>query len=167
MADPILRDWRLTDVASLARHANNIHVWNNLRDGFPYPYTERDAELFIQMVTRKPRPSVDKAIEVDGEAVGSIGITLHDGVERVSAEIGFFIGEAYWNRGITTEAIKQMSAYAFAHFPIERLYASVFDFNIASQRVLRKAGFVREAVLPRAAIKNGVVVDWLYFARYR
>jgi RimJ/RimL family protein N-acetyltransferase len=159
-----LREWQLSDAASLAENANSIHVWNNVRDYFPHPYSEEDGKYFIETVSSKPDPTTDMAIVVNGKAVGGIGIVLQTDVERISAEIGYWLGENYWNKGIMTEVVKQMTAYAFANFPLRKIYAPVFDFNIASQKVLQKAGFEREAILKQAAIKNGKVIDEHYYS---
>ena len=160
----ILREWQLSDVQSLAEHANNIKIWLNLRDGLPHPYSEEDARQFIANAMNMPRPARLLAIEVDGKAVGSIGITPHTDVERISAEMGYFIGEKYWNQGITTEVVKEMTAYAFNNFPLLKIYATPFDHNIASQRVLQKAGFELEAILKQAAIKNNRIMDLHYYS---
>ncbi|MDR1182144.1 MAG: GNAT family N-acetyltransferase [Bacteroidales bacterium] len=161
----ILREWQLSDAASLVEHANNIHVWNNLRDAFPYPYTEEDGQQFITKAMNIPKPTTLMAIEVDGKSVGSISITLHTDIERITAELGYFIGENYWNRGIMSEAVKEMVSYAFLHFPeLKKIYATPFGFNIASQRVLQKAGFECEGILKQTAIKNGKVIDEHYYS---
>jgi RimJ/RimL family protein N-acetyltransferase len=162
-----LREWRLSDAASLAGNANNINIWNNVRDRFPHPYFEENGRQFIEEALSKPKPATDLAIVVEGKAVGGVGIALQGDVERVSAEIGYWLGEDYWNRGIMTEAVKQMTEYAFANFPLQKIYTPVFDFNAASMRVLQKAGFKREAVLKKAAIKNGRVVDLHYYSIFR
>ncbi len=163
-----LREWQLSDAISLAENANNIHIWNNLRDRLSYPYTEKDGKEFIEMALSMPKPATLLAIAVDGKAVGSIGITLHTDVERISAELGYFIGENYWGKGIATEAVKQMVSYAFTNFPhLHKIYATPFDFNTASQKVLQKAGFEREAILKQAAIKNGKIVDMHYYSFFR
>ena len=159
-----LREWRLSDAASLAENANNMNIWNNLRDALPHPYSEEDGKLFIGMAISQPKPAPFLAIVVDGKAVGSIGISLHTDVERVTAELGYFIGESYWNRGIMTEAVKQMVVYTFTNFPLRKIYATPFDFNLASHKVLQKAGFEREAILKQAAIKNGKIVDLHYYS---
>ena len=163
-----LREWRLSDAASLAENANNINIWNNLRDGLPHPYSEEDGKQFIEMALAQPKPATLLTIAVDGQAVGSIGIVLRTDVERISAELGYFIGEKYWNKGIMTEIVKQMVSYAFANFPyLHKIYATPFDFNTASHRVLEKAGFAREAILKQAAIKNGQVVDLHYYSIFK
>ena len=163
-----LREWRLSDAASLAEQANNIRIWNNLRDGLPHPYSEKDGETFIKMALSQPKPAPLLAIVVDEKAVGSMGIVLRTDVERISAELGYFIGEAYWNRGIMTQAVKRMVTYAFTRFPqLVKIYATPFDFNIASHKVLQKAGFEREAILKRAAVKNGKIVDEHYYSIFK
>ena len=163
-----LREWRLSDAASLAENANNINIWNNLRDGLPHPYSEDDGKQFIEMALSMPKPATLLTIDVDGKAVGSIGITLHTDVERITAELGYFIGEKYWNRGIMTETVKQMVKYAFANFPeLRKIYATPFDFNAASHKVLQKAGFEREAILKQAAVKNGKIVDLYYYSIFK
>ncbi|MDR1632355.1 MAG: GNAT family N-acetyltransferase [Dysgonamonadaceae bacterium] len=160
-----LREWRLSDVASLAENANNIHIWNNVRDYFPNPYSEEDGRQFIEMVLAKPAPATDRAIVIDGKAVGGMGIVPQTDVERISAEIGYWLGEDYWNRGIMTAAVKEMTEYVFLNFPeLYKIYAPVFDFNLASQRVLQKAGFEREAILKQAAIKNDKIIDEHYYS---
>ena len=159
-----LREWQLSDVASLAENANNINIWNNVRDYFPHPYSEKDGKEYIEMVLSQPKPATILAIDVEGKAVGSIGIILQTDVERISAEIGYWLGEKYWNKGIVTEAIKQMLTYAFANFPLQKIYAPIFDFNIASQKILQKAGFEREAILKQGAIKNGKIIDLHYYS---
>ncbi|MDR1623360.1 MAG: GNAT family N-acetyltransferase [Tannerellaceae bacterium] len=160
-----LREWQLSDAASLAENANNIHIWNNLRDYFPHPYWEEDGKQFIGMTLGKPLPATEMALVIDGKAVGGIGIVLKTDVERIGAEIGYWLGENYWNRGVMTEAVKEMVSYVFLHFPeIRKIYATSFDFNIASQRVLQKAGFEREGILKQAAMKNGKVINLHYYS---
>ena len=163
-ANFLLREWQLSDKKSLAENANNINIWNNVRDYFPYPYSEKDGEVFIKTVLSNPKPAADMAIVIDGKAVGGVGIIPQDDVAKISAEIGYWLGESYWNRGIMTDAVKEMVAYVFAHFPLQKIYAPVFDFNIASQKVLQKAGFEREAVLKQAAVKNGKIIDLHYYS---
>lgn len=158
----LLRAWTFDDITSLAKNINNIHIWNNVRDGLPYPYTERDAEEYIGMTLNKAYVQ-DFAIVVDGEAVGGVGFIPLNDVERYSAELGYWIGEDYWNRGIMGEAIRQVVDYVFRETDIIRLFASVYGFNLASMRVLEKAGFTRQAVLRKAAVKNGKVIDMHYF----
>jgi RimJ/RimL family protein N-acetyltransferase len=161
-----IRAWAEADAEPLTRHANDREVSIHLRDRFPYPYGIEQARTFLGWIAKQPAPTV-WAIEVDGEAAGGIGIELHTDVERVSAEIGYWLGQAHWGRGIVTDALKAVTAEAFARFEITRLYAVPFADHIASVRVLEKAGYVREGHMRQSAIKNGVVRDQLLFAAYR
>ena len=162
----VLRSWRLEDAPSLARHADNVRVWANLRDRFPNPYTVEDAESWIRHCLRSA-PATDFAIVVAGEPVGGIGLVLQQDVERIGAEIGFWLGEALWGRGIMTAAVSAFAPWALDYYRLERLYAFVFEFNTGSARVLEKAGFVQEGRLKHAAVKQGRVIDQLLYARVR
>ena len=161
-----IRPWRDTDAASLQRHANNRLVSMHLRDRFPFPYDLEQARTFLGWITKQPSPTA-WAIEVGGEAAGGIGIEMHGDVERVSAEIGYWLGESAWGRGIATEALIAVRAEAFRQFEITRLYALPFADHTASIRVLEKSGFVREGHLRQSAIKDGKIRDQLLFAAYR
>ncbi len=161
-----VRSWRPDDVEALARHANSRAIWRNLRDRFPHPYTRADAELWIRLA-READPETHFAIAVGGEAVGSIGFELQTDVAYRSAEIGYWLGEAYWGRGIATEALVAVTAYAFAHFDLCRLYAFVFEWNPASARVLEKAGYVCEGRLRKSVTKEGRTIDCFLYARVR
>lgn len=158
----ILRPWQPEDSPSLAKHANNINVWNNLRDGFPHPYTSFDADSFINMAIQKPLVE-DLAIIVDSNAVGGIGFVPGTDIERISAEIGYWLSETYWGEGIMSSAIKDFANYVFDNTGIIRLFATIFEFNKASERVLQKAGFNKVGILHNSAIKNGKVIDMLYY----
>jgi RimJ/RimL family protein N-acetyltransferase len=158
----VVRSWASGDLASMVRHANNRRVWLNLRDRFPHPYTTRDGASFLQRVLGA-YPETSFAIAVDGEAVGGIGFMLHQDIERVSAEIGYWLGEAMWGRGICTDAVRAVTAYAVQQHGLTRVYAVPFTHNIASCRVLEKAGYVREGHMRRSAIKDGRICDqYLY-----
>jgi [ribosomal protein S5]-alanine N-acetyltransferase len=159
-----IRSWREGDEETLPLHANNRKVWLNLRDRFPQPYTRADAEHFIQRL-KGVTPETNFAIDVNGEAVGGIGLVLHDDVERCSAEIGYWLGESYWGRGITTAALCAMTEYAFKEFNLTRVYAVPYAGNAASLRILEKAGYICEGVMRRSAIKDGVVLDQLMYAK--
>jgi ribosomal-protein-alanine N-acetyltransferase len=158
-----VRSWRTSDVAALVRYANNHRIWLNLRDAFPHPYTKRDAHEFIRGV-RQRTPEMTFAIAVGDEAVGSIGFVLHADVERVSAEIGYWLAEPFWGRGITTDALAAVTAHAIEAHGLTRVYALPFAWNAASCRVLEKAGYVLEARLRRSAIKDGKITDQLQYA---
>ncbi|MBI3401144.1 MAG: GNAT family N-acetyltransferase [Acidobacteria bacterium] len=158
-----VRSWRATDVESLARHANNYNIWINLRDAFPHPYTKRDARTFIKGALGRT-PETMFAIAVDDEAVGGIGFVMHPDVERVSAEIGYWLAEPFWKRGIVSEALAAVTKHAIATHHLTRIYALPFAWNAPSCRVLEKAGYVLEARLRRSAIKNGQIIDQMQYA---
>ena len=158
-----VRSWRTSDADSLLRHANNRNIWLNLRDAFPHPYTKHDARAYIRSV-RERTPETTFAIAVDDEAVGSVGFVLRTDVERVSAEIGYWLAEPFWGRGITTEALVALTRYAIGTHGLTRIYALPFAWNVASCRVLEKAGYVLEARLRRSAIKDGQVTDQMQYA---
>lgn len=162
----ILRPLRPSDAASLTRHADNVLIWNNVRDYFPHPYKRTDADTFIAFASGKS-PVQDFAIVVDGEAVGCIGYIPGTDVERVSAEVGYWLGEAHWGRGIASEALDAMAEHIFATTGILRLFATVFSHNAASMRVLEKAGFRPVGILRNAAVKNGRVIDLHYYERIK
>lgn len=136
-----------------------------MRDAFPHPYTEADAEAFIAGASSGRNWAY--AIEVDGEAAGGIGIHRREDVERYSAEIGYWLGEAFWGRGIATAAVQTLSQYILRNTEIFRIYAHVYAWNPASMRVLEKAGFEREAILRRSVVKDGVVLDRALYALTR
>ena len=158
-----VRSWEMSDVDSIARYANNRNVWINLRDQFPYPYTRRDGQTFLRHI-RERKPETVFAIAVDGQAVGAIGFVLQKDVDRVSAEIGYWLGEPYWGRGITSEALVAVTRYAIENHGLTRLFAVPFAANAASCRVLEKAGYVLEGRLRRSAIKDGHIVDQAMYA---
>lgn len=156
-----LRPFRIEDADSLAHHANNRKISMRLRDRFPYPYTKQDAKQFLGAVTSLDHNATEfvLAIEVNGQAVGGIGVILGTDIERVSGELGYWLGEEYWGHGIVTEAIRQFAPWAMERFNLTRLHADTFCDNPASARVLEKAGFTKESVKQRAAIKNGEIKD--------
>jgi len=154
----ILREWKRSDADALAAIANNKKIWDNVRDRLPFPYTKKDAKEWLELV-KKQKIVTTFCVEVDGELAGSIGVTLRDDVYRKTAEIGYFIGEEYWGKGVATEAIKQMVNYLQKKFDIVRIYAEVFDFNKASMKALEKNGFYLECIRKKAAFKNNMIVD--------
>jgi RimJ/RimL family protein N-acetyltransferase len=158
-----VRSWRLADLDSLVEHANNRHIWINLRDAFPHPYTRRDGRDFLRR-TLAASPETTFAIAVNGAAAGAIGFVQGVDVERVSAEIGYWLGEAFWGRGIVTDALVAITRYAIDTYGLTRVYAMPFAWNAASCRVLEKAGYVLEAHLHRSAVKDGIVTDQKQYA---
>jgi RimJ/RimL family protein N-acetyltransferase len=159
----LVRAWRPDDAEALTRHANNLHVARQLRDRFPHPYTRVDAISFLKS-TAAALPT-NLAIEVDGEAAGGIGFVRGSDVERFGAEIGYWLGESFWGRGIVTEALVLVTDYAFETFNILRLFALPFADNVASIRVLEKAGYVREGLLRSSCVKYGQRRDQALYAR--
>ena len=149
----ILREWKQTDKKSLAQNMNNIHIWNNLRDTLPNPYTEQDAHNFIESVQAKTN-IYDFAIQVGEEAVGGISCTPQSDIERLNAEIGYWIGEKYWNKGIMSRALKDAVHYIFQNTPLIRLYANVFESNYPSMRVLEKVGFKKIEILEKQPLNK-------------
>lgn len=158
-----IRPWRRSDAKSLQKYANNRAVAANLTDQFPHPYTLLHAKNFIKNVRGFDPPRI-LAIDIGGDAVGSIGITPQIDVHRMNAEIGYWLAEPFWGKGITTEAVKRMAAYAFEKFEVNRLYAKCFGYNKPSHRVLEKAGFSVEAHFKNTLIKNGQVHDEIIYA---
>ncbi len=158
-----LRPWQAADAASLQLHANNARVAGTLNDRFPHPYTAADADAWIALNEGR-EPPTNLAIVVDGGAVGGIGIELGADVNRRSAEIGYWLGETWWGRGIATDALRAMTQYALATFDLCRLAARVFDGNAASARVLEKAGYQLEGQLRRSIFKHGRMLDERLYA---
>jgi RimJ/RimL family protein N-acetyltransferase len=159
-----VRDWARADKACLLRFGNNRRVWRNLLDRFPHPYTDEHAEAWFAFLEAMPEPT-HWAIDVDGEAIGGIGVDLGTGMFARTAEFGYWIGEPYWGRGIATAAVSAVAPYALRHFHLARLQSPVFDWNPASMRVLEKCGFQREGVLRRSIVKDGELVDQVLYAR--
>ncbi|MGD0266719.1 MAG: GNAT family protein [Candidatus Methylomirabilota bacterium] len=162
----VVRSWRSDDVASLVRHANNRRVWRNLRDRFPHPYAVSDAEQWIRHATTA-MPQTHFAIAIGGEAVGGVGLDLQTDVFRRSAEIGIWLGESYWGRGIGTEAVRALTDFAFATFGVCRVYAGVFEWNPASMRMLEKAGYSCEGRLRKSVTKDAQTIDQVLYAIVR
>ena len=158
-----LRSWRLEDVESLVSHANDRKIWLHLRDQFPHPYTQADAQNWIQAALTM-RPETSFAIDVGGKAVGGIGFRLQTDVERFSAEVGYWLGEEFWGRGICTAGLKAATQYAIGAYRLNRIFALPFEGNIASMHVLQKAGYIRECQLRKSAYKNGQFMDQVLYA---
>jgi ribosomal-protein-alanine N-acetyltransferase len=161
-----VRSWEWRDREAMVRHANNRNVSINLRDRFPYPYTDRDARNWLDVVVGR-KPETNFAIDVAGEAVGGIGFDVQPDVGHRSAEIGYWLGEQFWGLGIATEALIAVTEHAFANYDLCRLYAHVFDWNGASARVLEKAGYAFEGRLRKSVTKDGQTIDQLMYAIIR
>ena len=155
-----IRKWKLSDAADLAMIISNKKIQNNLRDGLPYPYTEQDGADFISdMLSADENETFAFAITADNKVVGSIGVFRQGNIHRLSAELGYYIAEEYWGRGIMTEAVRQICEYVFDKSDIIRIYAEPFAYNAASCRVLEKAGFQYEGTLRNNDVKNGKIID--------
>lgn len=161
----VVRPWRAADAASLVRHGDNINVARQLRDRFPHPYTSADARAFLDWAGTGQTDPGHLAIEVGGEAVGGVGFSIGRDIERFSAEVGYWLGETFWGRGIATEALTLVTSHLFERLNLLRLFALPFADNVASARVLEKAGYVREGRLRAGCLKYGVVRDQFLYAR--
>ena len=163
-----LRPFRDGDETSLVANANNIKIFNNVKDTFPHPYTHDDAMWWINTNKQAENSSTCFAIDLNGNVVGAIGIIIGSDIQRVTAEVGYWLGENYWGKGIATEALKQTTDYVFTNFPdLVRLWAAVFEYNKPSMRVLEKVGFELEGIRKKGAIKNGVVIDEYVYVKFR
>ncbi len=155
------------DERSIAYYANNRKVWRNLRDSFPHPYTLADADAWVAGSSGRETPEGRFVIEVEGQAVGVLGLRAGEDVFRRSVEIGYWLGEELWGRGIMTEAVQAATAYAFRAFDAHRLYAGVFGWNAGSARVLEKAGYDIEGRLLGAIFKDGEFTDEVIYGIVR
>lgn len=159
-----IRDFRDDDVQGLVRHANSLAIASKLRDRFPHPYTEGSAEAWLTFVaTQNPRTSF--AISDDTGVIGGIGLELRTDIYRRSAELGYWLGETYWGRGIMTESVRAISDWGFESLDLARVFAGVMETNRASCRVLEKAGFTMEGVLRKAIFKGDRLLDEHIYAR--
>lgn len=159
-----VRDWRMTDAESLTKHANNRNVACTLRDTFPHPYTIENAKVFLTRSTID-QPRKNFCIEIDGAAVGGIGIRIGEDVHRHVGQLGYWLGEEFWGRGMMTEAVSEFVNDCFKKFPLHRVYAEAYANNPASARVLEKAGFVLEGRLRKNVVKDGKILDSLLFVK--
>lgn len=161
-----IRSFTPSDAEALVKYANNRRISINLRDRFPCPYMRGDAEVFLAAAWAQ-QPECDFAIASRSEVIGGIGFHPQADVHRLSAEVGYWLGEPFWGQGIATRAVRAFSEWVFATTPLVRLYAHVFDWNPASARVLEKAGFTLEGRMRRSVIKEGKIIDQLMYAIVR
>ena len=163
-----IRKWELADAKDLATALSNRKILDNLRDGLPYPYTEQDGKDFIAaMLAADENSTFAVAITLDGKVIGSIGAFRQENIHKHTAELGYYIAEEHWGKGIMTEAVKQLCDYVFSHTDMIRIYAEPFAYNIGSQRVLEKAGFQYEGTLRNNAVKNGKILDMKMYSILR
>lgn len=163
-----ISEWKIEYAKELANALNNRNILNNLRDGLPYPYTENDAKEYITAMQNANKNCVFAfAILFDNKCIGSIGIFRQANIHIRTAELGYYIAEEYWNKGIMTQAIKEICDYVFNNSDIVRIFAEPFESNIASQRVLEKNGFHCEGILKNNACKNGRIVNMKMYAKLK
>jgi RimJ/RimL family protein N-acetyltransferase len=162
----MIRDWAKEDARSIAKHANNRNIAMWLRDGFPCPYTVSDAEAFLGLVSQQSVRTAF-ALATAQEAVGGIGLEFGKDVHRFTAELGYWLGEPFWGRGVMTEAVRQFTIWTFRQFEVYRIHATVFSGNTASLRVLEKAGFQQEGCLRASVFKNDRILDQFLYAKIR
>ena len=163
-----IRKWQLSDAKDLAAALSNRSILNNLRDGIPYPYTERDAQDYISsMLSANENDTFAFAVLCNGKVVGSIGAFRQGNIHSRTAELGYYLAEEYWGRGIMTEAVRQLCAHLFTATDLLRIYAEPFSYNSGSCRVLEKAGFRYEGTLKNNAFKNGKLLDMKLYALTR
>lgn len=168
MAFFALRPWRQTDAEAVAAAANNPHIAANLRNAFPYPYTLADAEWYVNdCIAQGEERQLTRAIIIEGRAAGSIGVFVRDDVYEKSAELGYWLAEEHWGKGIMTEAVRQICREAFDRFDILRIFAEPFADNLGSRRVLEKAGFAWEGTMRNGVYKNGQVHSYCMYALLR
>ncbi len=158
-----LRPWAITDLESLVQCANNFKIARFMTDQFPHPYQPENGRAFIEFATKADPPNI-MAIEIEGRASGGIGLHPQHDVYRKNAEMGYWLAEPYWGKGIITAAIIEMVEYGFRNFEINRIFARPFGSNLASQRVLQKANFILEAKFEKSIFKKGKFDDELIFA---
>ncbi len=159
-----IRDWREDDAASIAQYANNKNIWINLRDAFPHPYTLLDAEAFLRKAMGM-EPRTYFAVASDDVAIGSIALLPGDDVHRFTAELGYWLAEPFWGKGIMTDAVRALSEYAFNELGIHCIFAEPYTTNAASARVLEKSGFYLEGVIRAAVFKDGRMLDQYLYAK--
>ena len=163
---PVLRPPELSDADSIARYANNRRVWLGLRDRMPHPYSLEDAREFIERSGKLDPPTVF-AVTLDSEAIGMVGIEIQQDVFRHSGEVGYWLGEPFWKKGLATEAVERLTAYGFEDLGLARLYSQAFGSNPGSRRVLEKAGYHLEGTLKNGAVKDGQLLDVFLYAKLR
>ena len=166
LPEAVLRPWSPADLGSLVRYANNFKIAENMRDGFPHPYTDEHGRAWIELAVQDTS-DIFLAIEIDGYAAGGLGITMKEDVYRLNTEIAYWLAEDYWNKGIMTQIIRAVTSWIFQNLQVVRIYATVFEKNKASMRVLEKSGYILEAIHRKAVFKNEVVMDEYVYASYK
>jgi [ribosomal protein S5]-alanine N-acetyltransferase len=162
----MLRSWKAQDAEALTKYANNRNISMNMRDGFAFPYTAENAHAFLEAVSRQ-NPVTFYAIATPDEAIGGIGVTINADVHRLSAELGYWLAEPYWGKGIMTESVLMFTDHIFEFFGLARIYAEPYANNAGSCQVLQKAGFVLEGRMRNNVIKDGQILDQFLYAKVK
>lgn len=163
-----LRKWEKEDAEFIAIAANSKAIADNLRNVFPNPYTIEDAIWYVtDCMEKEEAKQIARAIVVDGKAVGSIGIFVKEDVYEKTAELGYWLAEAYWRKGIVSMAVKEICKDAFVKFDIERIFAEPFEQNAGSRGVLEKAGFTYEGTMRNGVYKNGKLQSYCMYSLLR
>ena len=157
----VLREFNIADAALLKECLNNPNVTRYLTTSIPQPYTLEDATWWIN---EGSKAGIVRAIEFNDVLVGSVGANRRQFEQSRSAEVGYWIAESHWGKGIATKALQELSAFVFQNTDIVRLQAHVFEGNLASGRVLEKAGYRLEGILRKAVFKHGVFMDASLYA---
>jgi [ribosomal protein S5]-alanine N-acetyltransferase len=162
----MIRPWLNQDAESLVKFADNRKIWLNMRDGFPSPYSLESARSFLEAAICQ-NPVTLFAIATPEEVIGGIGISLNKDVHRLTAELGYWLGEPFWGKGIMTETVVKFTNYAFQEFNLIRIYAEPYANNSGSHNVLEKAGFNLEGRMQKSVIKDGKILDQLLYAKIK
>lgn len=164
--DKIIRKWRAEDAEQLAKILSNKKIQDNLRDGLSYPYTEKDAQDFINSMLESDatKTFAFAIVNKKDQVIGSIGAFRCENIHRQTAEMGYYLAEDYWGQGLGTSAVTQLTDYVFETTDIMRIFAEPFTTNRASCRLLEKCGFQLEGTLRINAVKNGEIKDMCMYA---
>lgn len=160
-----LKTWSIEDAQSIASAANNEKIAKNLRNAFPHPYTLEDAKWYItDCIEKADKNQYTRAIAVNGKAVGSIGVFIGSDVYEKSGELGYWLAEEFWRKGIVSEAVQQICKEVFDRFDIVRIYAEPFEHNAGSRGVLEKCGFTNEGTMRKGVCKNGEIFGYCMYS---
>ena len=158
-----LRPWHIDDLDTLVALANNKNIAQYMADVFPHPYSAEKGKAFIEFANSNPTSTIFAIVNND-KPIGSIGLHLQADILRKNAEIGYWLGEEYWGKGIIAEEIKKIVIYGFANLDIVRIFARIYGTNIASQKVIEKANFILEGKFEKTIFKNNIFLDELIYA---
>ncbi len=162
----ILRALTDEDAPALAQLANNKKIWDNVRDILPHPYGIDDAIFFVNL-TKQENPQCSFAIEYENQFCGMVGLVPQQDVYRLTAEIGYWMGEPFWGKGIATKAVKLVTEYGFNALGFVRIHTGIFEHNIGSIKVLEKNGYKKECVFEKSIIKNGKILNEHRYSKIR